>query len=99
MQDGGLMTSIKHFPGHGNTSTDSHHTLPLVNHDINHLNKVELYPYRTLIDEGVFSVMVGHLEVPALQNTQGLRFIFIPSIIHDLLVKEFGFDGLVVTDA
>ena len=99
MQDGGLMTSIKHFPGHGNTSTDSHHTLPLVNHDINHLNRIELYPFKTLIDQGVFSVMVGHLEVPALEQTKGLPSSLSPSIIHDLLVKEFGFDGLVVTDA
>ena len=56
MQDGGLMTSIKHFPGHGDTSTDSHHTLPVVPHSLDRLNQVELYPFQKLIDEGVFSV-------------------------------------------
>ena len=99
MQDGKLMTSIKHFPGHGDTSTDSHHTLPVVSHSINRLNQVELYPFKTLIDEGVFSVMVGHLEVPTLEKVKGRPSSLSSSIVSDLLKKEFGFNGLVVTDA
>jgi beta-N-acetylhexosaminidase len=99
MQDGGLMTSIKHFPGHGDTSTDSHHTLPVVSHSHDRLNKVELYPFQKLIDEGVFSVMVGHLEVPALEQVKGRPSSLSPSIVSDLLKKKLGFTGLVVTDA
>jgi beta-N-acetylhexosaminidase len=99
MQDGGLMTSIKHFPGHGDTSTDSHHTLPVVSHSLDRLNKVELYPFQKLIDEGVFSVMVGHLEVPALEQVKGRPSSLSPSIVSDLLKKKLGFTGLVVTDA
>ena len=99
MQDGGLMTSIKHFPGHGNTSTDSHQTLPFVSLGIKDLNHTELYPFQRLIDQGVSSVMVGHLEVPALEQTKGLPSSLSKSIITDLLIQEFQFDGLVVTDA
>ena len=99
MQDGGLMTSIKHFPGHGDTSTDSHHTLPIVGHGIDRLNQIELYPFKTLIDEGVFSVMVGHLEVPSLENVKGRPSSLSSSIVTDLLKKKFDFKGLVVTDA
>jgi len=99
MQDGGLMTSIKHFPGHGDTSTDSHHTLPVVSHSLDRLNQVELYPFKTLIEEGVFSVMVGHLEVPALEKVKGRPSSLSSSIVTDLLKKEFAFKGLVVTDA
>jgi beta-glucosidase-like glycosyl hydrolase/CubicO group peptidase (beta-lactamase class C family) len=99
MQDGGLMTSIKHFPGHGDTSTDSHHTLPIVGHGIDRLNQIELYPFKTLIDEGVFSVMVGHLEVPSLEDVKGRPSSLSSSIVKDLLKKKFEFRGLVVTDA
>ena len=99
MQDGELMTSIKHFPGHGDTSTDSHHTLPVVSHSLDRLNQVELYPFKTLIDEGVFSVMIGHLEVPALEKVKNRPSSLSSSIVIDLLKKEFGFKGLVVTDA
>jgi beta-glucosidase-like glycosyl hydrolase/CubicO group peptidase (beta-lactamase class C family) len=99
MQDGELMTSIKHFPGHGDTSTDSHHTLPVVSHSLDRLNQVELYPFKTLIEEGVFSIMVGHLEVPALEKVKGRPSSLSSSIVTDLLKKEFGFKGLVVTDA
>ena len=99
MQDGELMTSIKHFPGHGDTSTDSHHTLPVVSHSLNRLNQVEFYPFKTLIKEGVFSVMVGHLEVPALEKVKDRPSSLSSSIVTDLLKKEFGFTGLVVTDA
>ena len=99
MQDGGLMTSIKHFPGHGDTSTDSHHTLPIVGHGIDRLNQIELYPFKKLIDEGVFSVMVGHLEVPSLDDIKGRPSSLSSSIVTDVLKKNFGFKGLVVTDA
>jgi beta-N-acetylhexosaminidase len=99
MQDGGLMTSIKHFPGHGDTSTDSHHTLPIVSHSLGRLNQVELYPFKTLTEEGVFSVMVGHLEVPTLEEVKGRPSSLSSSIVTGLLKKKLGFTGLVVTDA
>ena len=99
MQDGGLLTSIKHFPGHGDTSTDSHHTLPVVPHSNDRLNQVEFYPFKALTEEGVYSVMVGHLEVPTLEKTKGKPSSLSSSIVTDLLKKEFGFMGLVVTDA
>ena len=99
MQDGGLITSIKHFPGHGDTSKDSHHTLPIVSHNLDRLNQVELYPFNTLIEEGVNSVMVGHLEVPALDVEKGRPSSLSSSIVTDLLKKELGFTGLIVTDA
>ena len=99
MQDGGLLTSIKHFPGHGDTSSDSHHTLPIITHTLDRLNEVELYPFKTLINEGVFSVMVGHLEVPALEKVKGRPSSLSSSIVTDLLKKKIGFTGLVITDA
>jgi beta-glucosidase-like glycosyl hydrolase/CubicO group peptidase (beta-lactamase class C family) len=99
MQDGGLMTCIKHFPGHGDTSTDSHHTLPMVPHSLDRLNQVELYPFNTLIKEGVNSVMVGHLEVPALDKLKGRPSSLSYPIVTNLLKNKFGFTGLVVTDA
>ena len=99
MQDGELITSIKHFPGHGDTSTDSHQTLPIVPHSNDRLNQVELYPFKTLIDNGVFSVMVGHLEVPALEKVKGRPSSLSSSIVTELLKKKLGFNGLIVTDA
>ena len=99
MHDGNLMTSIKHFPGHGDTSTDSHHTLPVVPHSYDRLNQIELNPFKTLIREGVFSVMVGHLEVPAIEKVKGRPSSLSSSIVTKLLKNKLGFKGLVVTDA
>ncbi len=98
MQDGGIMTSAKHFPGHGDTETDSHKALPVLTFERTRLDSMELYPFRHVIKEGVAMVMVGHLSVPSLDPTGVPSSISYP-IITELLKKEMGFEGIVVTDA
>src|SRR5690606_24659295 len=71
MQDGGVYATAKHFPGHGDTSIDSHHTLPVVNHTKHRMNDVELYPYRQIISKGLASIMVAHLDVPVYEPNSG----------------------------
>ena len=67
MESEGVLSSAKHFPGHGDTATDSHHALPIIDFSRKRLDSIELYPYQKLINEGLSSVMVAHLEVPALE--------------------------------
>lgn len=98
MQDEHVLASAKHFPGHGDTDSDSHKTLPTVGHNMDRLKSVELSPYSSLIDAGLGSVMVAHLNVPAMDNTNTPSSIS-PKIINDYLRKEMKFDGLVFTDA
>ena len=98
MKEKGVLASAKHFPGHGDTSQDSHKTLPLVNHDVSRLKSVELAPFQKLIDAGVPAIMVAHLNVPALDNS-GLPSTLSKKIITDLLKNEMNFKGLIVTDA
>ena len=99
MEEGGLMACIKHFPGHGDTDKDSHKTLPKISHELARLQKIELAPFNSLISSGVSSVMVGHLEVPALEPKVGLPSSLSKTIVTDLLQNEMGFEGIVVTDA
>ncbi|MGI9541126.1 MAG: glycoside hydrolase family 3 N-terminal domain-containing protein, partial [Flavobacteriaceae bacterium] len=96
--DAGVLTSGKHFPGHGDTSQDSHKTLPTVNFSANRINSVELAPYKTLIDNGLSSVMVAHLNVPSITK-RGLPTSLSNDVIQGLLKKKLGFKGLIVTDA
>lgn len=98
MQNGGVLASAKHFPGHGDTETDSHKALPLLPFDRSRLDSLELYPFRHVIKEGVEMVMVGHLNVPSLDPTGVPSSISYP-IITELLKEELGFKGIVVTDA
>lgn len=98
MQDGGVWTSAKHFPGHGDTDVDSHKALPTLPFDRERLDSIELYPFREAIEQGVWMVMVGHLNVPALDPTGMPSSISYP-IITKLLKEELGFKGIVVTDA
>ena len=97
-ENGGLATA-KHFPGHGDTSTDSHLDLPTVTSDRAHLDQVELAPFRAAIAAGVSTIMTGHLAVPALESDPNVPATMSPAISTDLLRKQMGFDGLVVTDA
>jgi beta-N-acetylhexosaminidase len=97
-ENGGLATA-KHFPGHGDTSTDSHLDLPTVSSDRAHLDRVELAPFRAAIDAGVSTIMTGHLAVPALEPDPDVPATMSPKITTDLLRGQMGFDGLVVTDA
>ncbi len=99
MQDAGVMACAKHFPGHGDTDVDSHYDLPLIDHDRDRLDSLELYPFSALVDKGVESVMVAHLNVPALDNTENVPTTLSRSVVTDLLRGELGFDGLVFTDA
>ncbi|MEK9613808.1 MAG: glycoside hydrolase family 3 N-terminal domain-containing protein, partial [Flavobacteriaceae bacterium] len=96
--DAGILTSGKHFPGHGDTDQDSHKTLPTVDFSIERLNEIELAPYRTLIQEGLESVMVAHLNVPSITQ-KNLPTSLSRKVIQELLVKKLGFKGLIVTDA
>ncbi len=98
MQDGGVWTSAKHFPGHGDTDVDSHKALPTLPFDRARLDSIELYPFREAINQDVWMVMVGHLNVPALDPT-GLPSSISYPIITKLLKEELGFKGIVVTDA
>ena len=97
-ENGGLATA-KHFPGHGDTSTDSHLDLPTVTSDRAHLDSVELAPFRAAIAAGTSTIMTGHLAVPALDPDPDVPATMSPKIMTDLLRKQMGFQGLVVTDA
>ncbi|HRH66526.1 MAG TPA: glycoside hydrolase family 3 N-terminal domain-containing protein [Bacteroidia bacterium] len=99
MQDNRVLANGKHFPGHGNAESDSHLTLPLITQTRQELDSVELYPFRKLIHEGLGSMMVAHLSVPALDTTPNLPSTLSKPIVSDLLKSEMGFKGLVFTDA
>ncbi len=98
-QDGGMVATTKHFPGHGNTSLDSHKELPVISGTREDLNKIEFAPFQSNIDNGVMSVMVGHLSVPAIDTQQNLASTLSKKIVTDLLQEEMNFKGLIVTDA
>jgi beta-N-acetylhexosaminidase len=95
----GMMTTAKHFPGHGDTATDSHLSVAQVTGDRSRLNSVELPPFRQAITAGVDSVMVAHVTVPALEPEANRVATTSPAIVTDLLKRQLGFQGIVVTDA
>jgi len=99
LQSKNVIASAKHFPGHGDTSTDSHHTLPMLNFDRKRLDSVELYPYRKIIDAGVTGIMVAHLSIPILEPNKTLPSSLSKNIVTDLLQNDLGFKGLIITDA
>lgn len=99
MQSEGILTSIKHFPGHGDTATDSHLALPLIDKTKQELLENELHPFRKLIAEGADSVMVGHLSVPALADRKTTSASLSQEIIQGILRTEMGYDGVVISDA
>ena len=97
--EGGMLTTVKHFPGHGDTATDSHLGVASVNVDRAHLESIELPPFRQAIAAGVDSVMVAHVTVPALDSDPNHVATISPAIVSDLLEKQLGFKGIIVTDA
>ncbi|WP_224999481.1 glycoside hydrolase family 3 N-terminal domain-containing protein [Cesiribacter sp. SM1] len=99
LQDGGVLASAKHFPGHGDTDADSHLSLPVIKHDMERLRSIELYPFQQLIGDSIASVMVAHLYVPALDNTPNRATTLSPAVVSGLLRKEMGYSGLIFTDA
>jgi beta-N-acetylhexosaminidase len=97
--EGGMLTTVKHFPGHGDTATDSHLGVASVNGDRAHIDSIELPPFRQAIEAGVDSVMVAHVTVPALDSDPNHVATISPAIVSDLLEKQLGFKGIIVTDA
>jgi beta-N-acetylhexosaminidase len=97
--EAGMLTTVKHFPGHGDTATDSHLGVAAVNGDRAHLDSIELPPFKQAIATGVDSVMVAHVTVPALDPDPNHVATISPSVVSDLLEKQMGFKGLIVTDA
>jgi beta-N-acetylhexosaminidase len=99
MQDIGILACAKHFPGHGDTDADSHYTLPLLNHSFQEIDSIHLYPFRELIRQGLHSVMVAHLQIPAIEPERNLASTLSENTVAGLLIQHLGFEGLVVTDA
>ena len=99
LQDGGVLATAKHFPGHGNTDADSHLTLPVVKSSAAELDSMELFPFRALSDSGVGSVMVAHLSVPALDTIPDHPSTLSKKIVTGLLKEKLNFKGIIFTDA
>lgn len=99
LQSTGVMATAKHFPGHGDTSVDSHAGLPVVDHPRERLDKVELAPFRAAIDAGVRAIMTAHIVFPAIDSTPGLPATLSAKVLTGLLREEMGFSGLIFTDA
>ncbi len=99
LQDNNILAAIKHFPGHGDTDTDSHLDLPVVSHSLKRLNEIEIAPFKALMDKGIGGVMVAHLYVPALDKTKGIPASISKTIITGLLKEKLGYKGLIITDA
>jgi len=99
MQDNGVLACIKHFPGHGDTKTDSHLDLPVIPHSMTRLESIELFPFLSLINEGAGCIMTAHLNLPTLDPRPGLPSSLSRPIVTDLLKTRMNFRGLVITDA
>ncbi len=99
LQDAGIFACAKHFPGHGDTDADSHHTLPLLQHPFEEVDAIHLYPFRKLMEQGLKTVMIAHLEMPSLEPEPELASTLSHNIVTKLLQMEMGFEGLVITDA
>ena len=99
LQDVNVLATAKHFPGHGDSDSDSHKTLPTISGDKHRLDSVELAPFRVLIDGGVGAMMIAHLDVPALDSTESQPSTLSPTIVDTLLRQKMGFEGLAFTDA
>lgn len=98
MQDGGIMACTKHFPGHGDTDVDSHYDLPIITHDMDRLNDIELHPFRALAKEGIGSMMVAHLAVPVLDDRPNTPTTLSKNTVTSLLKEDIGFEGIIFTD-
>lgn len=98
LEDGGVLSVAKHFPGHGDTNSDSHKTLPTVDHSLAYLRMTDIAPFQSYINAGLGGIMVAHLNVPAL-GTKGSPTSLSERVVSKLLKNELGFKGLVFTDA
>jgi len=99
MQDGGLLVSLKHFPGHGDTDVDSHYDLPQLTFSKKRLDSLEIYPFRELVKAGASGVMIAHMNIPALDSTPNMPSTLSKPIVTGILKEELGFKGLIVSDA
>ena len=99
MQSRNILATAKHFPGHGDTSKDSHKTLPTINFQKKRIFNTELYPYKKLIDNGLAAIMIAHLNVPSLEKERNLPSSLSKEIIEETLIKKLNFNGLIITDA
>lgn len=99
LQENGIIAVAKHFPGHGDTRTDSHFTLPQVPYSRARLDSVELFPFRKLAEAGVGTIMTAHLNVPKLDDEPGIPSSLSSKIVEDILRKEWNYKGLIITDA
>lgn len=97
LQSAGVLACAKHFPGHGDTNVDSHISLPVIKHTRQHLNQIELVPFKAIIKTGINAIMTAHLAVPNLDNSNAPASLS-PKIVTELLQKELGFNGLIITD-
>lgn len=99
LQENGVLAAIKHFPGHGDTDTDSHLDLPVVNHSLTRLNQIELAPFKALMDKKIGGVMVAHLYVPALEKGRNIPASVSYDVITIELKNQLQYEGLIITDA
>lgn len=99
LQAGGVLANAKHFPGHGDTDTDSHKTLPVLKHNRSRIDSVEIYPFAQLIKEGLGSIMVAHLYIPSIEKTENTATTLSHNLVTKMLKDSLGFKGLVFTDA
>ncbi len=99
IQSQGVYATGKHFPGHGDTSTDSHHALPFLNFTRGRLDQVEFFPYKRLFDNGLASIMVAHLNVPSVEPTENYPTSLSYNVVTNIVQDELGFKGLIFTDA
>ncbi|MDY8138461.1 glycoside hydrolase family 3 N-terminal domain-containing protein [Aquimarina sp. 2201CG5-10] len=99
MQKEGVLASAKHFPGHGDTDSDSHKTLPTINFGAQRIDSIELYPYKQMIKEGLSSVMIAHLNIPSLEPRSGYPSSISENVVTNILKDSLQFNGLIFTDA
>ena len=99
MQDGGLLVSIKHFPGHGDTDVDSHYDLPQLKFTKERLDSLEMYPFKELVKDGVAGVMIAHMNIPSLDVTPNMPSTLSKPIVTGILKEQIGFKGIVISDA
>ena len=99
MQELHVLATAKHFPGHGDTGSDSHKTLPVIKHSVQRIDSLELFPFKYLINEGLAAVMIAHLNIPALDSTPNSASSLSHNVVTKLLKDKLGFEGLIFTDA
>jgi beta-N-acetylhexosaminidase len=96
--EAGILTSIKHFPGHGDTAVDSHLALPVVPYTLDRLERLELVPFRSGIEAGASTVMIAHMYLPEIMKQEMLPSTISPEIVNGLLRQRLGYDGVVISD-